>query len=137
MGESALKSHQKSAKHRSKVAAGGGCSSVTSFLQAANVTETTSQRENTKTSSRAATLDEDCRRHDSVIEAEILWTMKVVSSHYSYSSSGSVSELFRKMFPDSDIARSFTCSEKKMRVTRVPWSAPIFRFSSLGHDGEI
>lgn len=32
MGESALKSHQKSAKHRSKVAAGEGCSSVTSFF---------------------------------------------------------------------------------------------------------
>lgn len=126
MGESALKSHQKSAKHRSKVAAGEGCSSVTSFLQAANVTETTSQRENTETSSRAATLDEDCRRHDSVIEAEILWTMKVVSSHYSYSSSGSVSELFRKMFPDSDIARSFTCSEKKCAYVACHGLRPFF-----------
>ncbi|KAH7951197.1 hypothetical protein HPB52_006254 [Rhipicephalus sanguineus] len=65
MGESALKSHQKSAKHRSKVAAGEGCSSVRSFLRAENVTETTSQRESTETSSRAATLDEDCRRHGS------------------------------------------------------------------------
>lgn len=113
MGESALKSHQISAKHQSKVAAGEGCSSVTSFLQAANVTGTTSQRKNTETSSRAATLDKDCRRLDSVIEAEILWTIKVVSSHYSYSSSATVSEQFQKMFPDSDIARSFTCSEKK------------------------
>ncbi|KAL3196605.1 hypothetical protein MRX96_015465 [Rhipicephalus microplus] len=58
-----------------------------SFLQVANVTETTSLQQNMETSSQAVVLDEDCRGHDSVIEAEILWTMKVVSSHYSYRSS--------------------------------------------------
>lgn len=124
MGKSALKSHQKGAKYRSKAVAGEGCLSVASFVQTANlVSEAIS-------SSRTATLDIYCRKHDSVIEAEISQTMKVVPSHYSYSCSGSISQLFQKMFLDSEIAGSFTCSEKKMRLRCVPQSASIFHFTS-------
>ncbi|XP_070390112.1 uncharacterized protein [Dermacentor albipictus] len=127
MGESALKSHQKGAKHRSKTAAGEGCSSVASLVQARNLTSAAPLgTATTATSSRAATLEEDCRKHDSVIEAEILWTMKVVSSHYSYSSSGSISQLFQKMFPDSEVARSFTCSEKKCAYVACHGLRPFF-----------
>ncbi|CAN8028965.1 unnamed protein product [Ixodes persulcatus] len=37
----------------------------------------------------------------------------MVTSHYSYSSSLHAGELFKKMFPDSEIAKAFSCSEKK------------------------
>ena len=45
--------------------------------------------------------------------AEVLWAMKVVSSHYSYVSCTDSDHLFQLMFPDSAIAKSFHCGEKK------------------------
>lgn len=47
------------------------------------------------------------------MDAEILWTLKVITSHFSYRSSAHVNELFKKMFPDSQVAQAFTCGEQK------------------------
>jgi hypothetical protein len=43
------------------------------------------------------------------LHAEIIWTMKVVKAHYSYNSCTDISETFQSMFPDSAIAKQFTC----------------------------
>lgn len=57
-------------------------------------------------------LDLDCRKHDTVIEAEFLWTLKTMSLHYLYNSCRDV-QLFRKIIGDTEIPRSFTCGKKK------------------------
>ena len=44
--------------------------------------------------------------------AEVLWVMTVVTSHYSYNCTDA-EKLFQRMFPDSVIATSFTCGERK------------------------
>ena len=44
--------------------------------------------------------------------AEVLWVMTVVTSHYSYNCTDA-EKLFQMMFPDSVIAKSFTCGERK------------------------
>lgn len=49
-----------------------------------------------------------------VLDAEILWTLKCVHSHYSYKSCEDSSQLFARMFPDSSVARQFSCGEKKV-----------------------
>ena len=41
---------------------------------------------------------------DDVLNAEILWTLKLITSHYSFNSSKDTSQLFSAMFPDSEIA---------------------------------
>ena len=47
------------------------------------------------------------------LDAEIMWAMKCVKSHYSYNSCQGNGELFSKMFPDSTIAKQFALSERK------------------------
>ena len=48
-----------------------------------------------------------------VSHAEIYWAMKVLWSHFSYRSGLNLNELFRKMFPDSQVAKSFQLSKIK------------------------
>ena len=60
------------------------------------------------------------------MKAEVLWTMKMVTSHYSCKSSEKTSDLFRLMFPDSEIAASFACGETKSRYLITFGLAPHF-----------
>ena len=50
---------------------------------------------------------------DNVLKAEKLWTMKLITSLYSFNSSKDTSQLFSAMFSDSQIARQFACGEGK------------------------
>lgn len=50
---------------------------------------------------------------DNVLKAETLWTLKLMTSLYSFNSSKDTSQLFSAMFPDSQIARQFACGERK------------------------
>ena len=49
----------------------------------------------------------------SALRAEVLWTLKVISSHYSLRSCLGLKELFEAMFSDSEIAKSFKLSKTK------------------------
>ena len=51
--------------------------------------------------------------HDEVLTAEILWAMKVVSSHYSVASSEKTSDLWQRMLPGSAIAQNFKSGRSK------------------------
>lgn len=51
--------------------------------------------------SQTSNLNGACKMHDLVTGAEILWTLKVITSHYSYKSFSQTNELFKRMFPDS------------------------------------
>lgn len=64
---------------------------------------------------------------DETWTAEVLWAMKVVSSHYSYKSCTDIEKLFQKMFPDSSIAKSFSCGEKKCAYIVSHGLGPYFR----------
>ena len=56
---------------------------------------------------------------DSILTAEIMWTLKLITSHQSYSSSDDTGELFSKMFPDSEIAQRFSCASTKAHYLSV------------------
>lgn len=47
------------------------------------------------------------------LTAEMWWALKANSSHYSYKPCEDRNFLVQQMFPDSDIAKKFTCGEKK------------------------
>ncbi|XP_022076088.2 uncharacterized protein LOC127535448 isoform X2 [Acanthochromis polyacanthus] len=47
------------------------------------------------------------------LKAEVLWCLNTVTKHQSYKSNEGAGDLFRAMFPDSDIARSFACGSDK------------------------
>ena len=50
---------------------------------------------------------------EEVLHAEVLWVIKEITSHYSFSSCKDISCLFSKMFPVSQIAQSFSCGATK------------------------
>ena len=47
------------------------------------------------------------------LRAEIIWSMKCITSHYSYKSCEDINAIFHTMFPDSSVAEKFTCGERK------------------------
>lgn len=48
-----------------------------------------------------------------VTDAEIKWVLKCVQSHYSFKSCDGIARLFSSMFPDSEVAKKFSCGERK------------------------
>ncbi|KAM7298551.1 uncharacterized protein ISCGN_019145 [Ixodes scapularis] len=52
--------------------------------------------------------------------------MKVITSHYSYRSSAQTGDLFKRMFLDSDVAKSFSCGEKKCVYVACHGLRPFF-----------
>ena len=49
-----------------------------------------------------------------VMKAKILWSIKSVMDHFSFNASAEIGDLFKKMFPDSEIASKFACGKTKM-----------------------
>nr|XP_055033836.1 uncharacterized protein LOC129422133 [Misgurnus anguillicaudatus] len=106
MGESALKSHMQGERHVNAVGRTGS-TSVREYF-----TPTVSKQQNPQPTTSSGVLDPWVRNNDTW-RAEILWTLKGVTSHYSNKSAENNSALFQLMFPDSVIAKSFACGEKK------------------------
>ena len=46
-------------------------------------------------------------------KAEVLWVLQTVSRHNLFKSNEDISSVFAAMFPDSELAKSFTCGENK------------------------
>ena len=63
---------------------------------------------------------------DEALKAEIYWALHNNVTHHSHSSSQAVTELFRHMFPDSKIAKSFKCGKTKLSYLITFGLAPYF-----------
>ncbi|XP_070386740.1 uncharacterized protein [Dermacentor albipictus] len=127
MGESALKSHMKSAKHAGVMEIAAN-SSVRRYL-----VPSTGKQSAVPPPSQSGNLDDACKAHELVTNAEILWTLKVVTSHFSYRSSSETGQLFQRMFPDSGVAKAFSCGEKKCAYVTCHGLRPFF-LSALQRD---
>ena len=74
------------------------------------------------------------------LQAEVIWTLYTVSHHNSYSANSAVSQLFPIMFPDSMIAKSFSCGKDKTGYLVRFGLAPYFKqqlVSSVSAAGEF
>ena len=67
-----------------------------------------------------------------VLKSEILWTLQTVVTHCSYKSNENISEVFKAMFPDSEVAQKLKCGEKKTAYMCVFGLADYFKQSVLG-----
>ena len=63
----------------------------------------------------------------SALRSEVLWPLKVISSHYSLRSYLGLKELFEAMFSDSEIAKSFKLSKTKCSYFINLGLAPYFK----------
>ena len=106
MGISALTSHLSGQKH-SEIA------SLTKSQTGALFFRKEPQSGAAESRSAKVTKVEDLFIPASTIRAEILWTTKVVTSHFSLRSYLELNELFEIMFPDSRVAKSFQLSKTK------------------------
>ena len=59
-----------------------------------------------------------------------MWSIDVVLSNGSFNSVSNKNDLFCKMFPDSEIAESFSCGKTKCRYVIYFGLAPLFQRTS-------
>ena len=98
MGVSALVSHAAGVKHKERLRTYNSISSLCFMNQ--NVNKDTPKVTSTpQVDSLMSSI--------AVSQAEIYWAMKVLWSHLLYRSCLNLNELFQKIFPDSQVAKSF------------------------------
>ena len=140
MGEAAVKSHMHGAKHvklleslcttktqttlvpdETPVTSGAGGDGECAATNSVSTTDTPSGNTSLIKGSVASVTRTD------VLPAELWWTLKTVTSHYSYSSAAGCNQLFQKMFPDSRIAEQFQCGSTRVAYLAKFGLAPHFR----------
>ena len=125
-GEELIK-HQKAAEAQKQ---GKHALSVLHFVNSKDSQATTStataQSASTTASSHTGTL-ESYIIPISAITAEIQWAMTVVVSHFSFRSCLDLSDMFRTMFYDSDVAKGFTLSKTKCKYFVTYGLAPFYK----------
>ncbi|KAL8603538.1 hypothetical protein ACOMHN_052767 [Nucella lapillus] len=136
MGVGALRSHKEGKTHKKRVQAATGVVPLNLFQQHASSSRpsgaSTSSSETSsatptgvrKTSSELS-VSSFCTSSD-VLKAEVLWTLNIVTSHYSAKSCQENSQLFEVMFPDSQIAKGYKCGETKTSYLATFGIAPYF-----------
>ena len=129
MGMGAFKSHMKSEQHNQivKYKQSPFTQSITDFFGGTNKSAPTTNKSGEQVSSSVAIPEQTSNVgtvpvlspstsliiSEDVLHAEVLWVIKVITSHYSFSSCKDISCLFSKMFPASQIAQSFLCGATK------------------------
>ena len=80
-----------------------------------------------------------CISRDDVLNVEVLWAIKTVMSHYYINSSSNTGELFKMMFPDSQIAQKFSCGKTKCSCLNIHGLASYFHDRMLASlkDGNV
>ena len=67
--------------------------------------------------------------NDSTLSAEIFWCLKVIKCHFSLRSCEGLDKLFRKLFPDSELASKFALGKTKCAYMINFGLVPYFRES--------
>ena len=125
-GRKSLDTHAKGAKHKSLEQGAATSSTLTSLFassaspgrrspssQVISLLPSTASSTLSQAPRICGSVESSARSASDVLAAEVLWVLKAVTSHYSYSSCNGIGDLMRRMFPDSDIARNFGVSERK------------------------
>lgn len=116
LGLKALHSHSKSERHRSSLKSLQRVQAITQFCSPSLPGPSASRDSGCPapaTSSRPLTSATGAFGSTSTLKAEVLWVLNTVTKHQSYRGNEDISELFQTMFPDSDIAKTFTCGKDK------------------------
>ena len=132
MGIEAIKSHESNAKHRGLAAVAVAAAPIQIFLQPSTLSSALGESQSHASSSTtelsitatSAASNLGVFNDDARTRAEILWVLKIIDSNYSFNSSECVPLLLQSMFPDSEVAKNFSCSESKARYMATFGLAP-------------
>ena len=122
MGVKALKSHADGKKHKEVVAA------VSVFFKKSTKSQSTSSessQRNASSSTRQQTFELTVNKSQVSI-AEIRWALQTVTKGHFKNSNNNITELFKVIFPDSQIALMFTLDADKTRYIKNHGIAPYF-----------
>ena len=90
---------------------------ITSFVEGSSSNESPVASQSSSSSSSIMTPRQmsltSLVKKKNVTEAEIRWMLKCVSSKYSKRSCDDIADVFQAMFPDSEVAKKFTCAHTK------------------------
>ena len=111
MGKQSLKSHASGKKHCERLALYSQTSRI-SFIPITKSQPPPPPIQTPINSSKISTLDSYVMS-DSVTDAEIRWTLKIVLSYFSIRSGDGLSSLFKAMFPDNAVAEKFSLQKDK------------------------
>ena len=139
MGAQALKSHMSGKKHKQRAAP------VSTFYKSVSKPNSTVVKDSagekvseSAPSTSASTTPLNASSSSQItlglsvnmtnkLKAEIIWALKSVTSGFSNNSCNESNELFRTMFPDSNIAKQFMLGEDKLRYAVNFGLAPYFK----------
>ena len=129
MGISAVKSHMKSKQHNQimKHKQSPCTQSITDFFDRKNESASTTNKSGKQVSSSVAISEQTsdvstvlvsspCTSLvilEKVLHAEVLYFIRVITNHYSFSSCKDINLLLSIVFSDSQIAQSFSCGATK------------------------
>ena len=99
--------------HSSSAKPGEPGQAHTSTSDSSTSTVTTVESPSTSGSASAAERSSTCITPSETLSAEILWALKVSLAHYSTRSCDNAGIIFRRVFPDSQIAQKVTCGRTK------------------------
>ena len=74
---------------------------------------------------------------ESVLKAETIWALNATVNHFSHNSSRYTSPIFSTMFPDSEIAKQFTCGRSKLSYITSFGLAPYFHEQLLATISDV
>ena len=109
MGKRALESHMQGVRHKQKTPVKSGC-----IFKTVRKTTSDANVNTSATTSKVVNMLTLTMKNSEIITAEIYWALKVVQSNLSLNSCNDLNSLFWKMFPDSDIARSYSMAKTKL-----------------------
>ena len=155
MGKQALISHSKGEKHVEKMKCAskmkqqqlksffvpkskGTQSTDTTWTEDLKVADSPTGIALASTSTTSVTLTQ-CISRDDVLNGEELWAIKTVMLYYAVNSSSNTGELFKMMFPDSQIAQKFSCGKTKCSYLITHGLASYFHDRMLASlkDGDV
>lgn len=111
MGVKAVESHMHSEKHK---AAAKSREQTPAISQFCSVSQTSAAFPNPAARTSITVTDlSTIFGSTATLQAEVMWCLHSVTRHQSYSANEGVGDIFRAMFPDSEIAKNFTCGKDK------------------------
>ncbi|XP_073721650.1 uncharacterized protein [Misgurnus anguillicaudatus] len=133
MGINAIKSHMHGASHKAAFGHREQSQlSIASFCAptATPLPNTTAELVKTATTATSPPSSADIRvamGSTSTMRAEVIWCLNTAANHHSLNSNEGISDIFKSMFPDSDIAKTFTCGKDKTGYIMRFGLAPFFK----------
>ena len=126
-----MESHDAAAKHKKLISATVGIRMMLGTCKQGDKeakSDTVTQQIEASASSKAQEIvDHFLYNNENTLNEEILWCLRMISSHESYNFCSDLSEVFKRIFFDSEIAAKFSLSKPQSRYTLLYGIAPEFK----------